>query len=66
MPVEVLESKLSATSSGDASGQNNRIYDSIEAAVEGFKANTNPTSIDSVGTRKTGPDRCAVIILYTA
>lgn len=65
MPVEVIETKLSATSDGDASGST-RLYDSIKQGIDDFMATTNPTSVDQVSTRTTGDNRCAVIILYTA
>ena len=66
MPWEVRECKLSATSSGTPSGEDDRLADSIEDAVTQFEADVSPSSIDSIGTRKTGPNRCAVIIIYTA
>lgn len=70
MPVEVRECKLSAMSSGGATtgttGGGRTIDDSIEAAIARFESEVAPSSIDGVGTRPTGPNRCAVIINYTA
>lgn len=69
MAWEILECKLSATSSGgqttDTTEGDRVLYDSIEDAVASFEADVAPTSIDSIGTRPTGPNRCAVVIVYT-
>lgn len=66
MPWEVRECKLSATSDGGSTGADGRLADSIEDAIAQFETDVAPSSIDGVSTRKTGPNRCAVVITYTA
>lgn len=62
MPWAVLEARANAT----ASGNSDRVYPSIEAAIADFVATEAPTSIDSIDTVKTSSDRVSIQITYTA
>jgi hypothetical protein len=65
MPVEVRESHAAATAT--ASGQpSGRVHPSVEAAIDDFETDQSPTSIDHIDTVRTGPDRIAITIIYTA
>ena len=63
MPVEVRESYASATGT-EVGGD--RVYTSIEAAIDDFITNTSPSSVDFVDTEKIGHNRVAIVIGYTA
>jgi len=62
MPVEVRESYASATGT-EVGGD--RVFTSIEAAIDDFVTNTAPTSVDFVDTERIGPNRVAIVIGYT-
>jgi hypothetical protein len=63
MPVEVRESYASATGT-EVGGD--RVYTSIQAAIDDFVSTQSPSSVDFVDTEKIGHNRVAVVIGYTA
>ena len=63
MPVEVRESKASATASA---GGGSRLFASVEAAIDDFVTNTSPSSVDFVDTEKLSDERVCIVIGYTA
>jgi hypothetical protein len=62
MPVEVREAKAASTSTGST----DRVYPSIEAAIDDFITNTSPTSVDQIDTVRIGRNRVSIQIVYTA
>ena len=62
MAVTVLESHAASTAVGDGNG---RVHPSIEAALEAFEAEEEPTSIDHIDTAKLSTDRVAITVTYT-
>jgi hypothetical protein len=63
MPVEVRESYASATGT-EVGGD--RVYTSIEAAIDDFVSTQSPSSVDFVDTEKIGHNRVSIVIGYTA
>jgi len=63
MPVEVRESYASATGT-EVGGD--RVYTSVEAAIDDFVSTQSPSSVDFVDTEKIGHNRVVVVIGYTA
>lgn len=61
MAWTVLEARANATASGDA----DRVFPSIEAAIEDFEASESPDSIDQIDTVKIASDRVSIQIVYT-
>lgn len=61
MAWTVLESRANATASGDS----DRVYPSIEAAIADFEATEAPDSIDQIDTVKLSSDRVSIQIVYT-
>ncbi|UTF55988.1 hypothetical protein [Natronosalvus rutilus] len=61
MAWTVLEARANATAGGDS----DRVYPSIEAAIEDFEATEAPDSIDQIDTVKTSSDRVSIQIVYT-
>jgi hypothetical protein len=67
MPYEVREAKSSATSDAEASqGVGDRVFDSVEQAIDDFESTVGPSSIDHVDVTRTNSNRVAIVILYTA
>lgn len=62
MAWTVLEARANATASGNA----DRVYPSIEAAIADFEATEGPSSIDNIDTERIGSDRVSIQIVYTA